>query len=426
MKKGVLMVFAVLTVLTVLGTVGILLLRDVTPLKTDTVTVEAGTDTIPSPDAFLKNPDKTQATYTGGADAVKTDKVGTYLVTLTVKDRAYECRIVVKDTVAPTATAVAQTLTVKDAPEAAVFVTDIHDVTAVTASYADTPPFGTPGTYTVRVRLTDAGGNAAIVEAPLTVEPDTEPPVFSTVSANQAEETHAYASLPTVHAVIGGTVSYKSGVIATDAIDGNVEFTVDSSGVDLQTAGLYTVRYTATDRAGNTATAIRKVEVTAASKVSDATVQKLVDSVIQKIIKPSMTKPQKLRAVYDYVTKNMSYTSADETTLADAAYRGFTRRTGDCYNYYAMTTLLLDACEIDNMMVERYQGETTHFWLLVNAGTGWYHLDTSPLRMSDKFVCFMRTDADVAYFTKICTYRKNYYNFDKTLYPERATTPYKG
>ena len=99
---------------------------------------------------------------------------------------------------------------------------------------------------------------------------------------------------------------------------------------------------------------------------------------------------------------------------------------GDCYNYFALTKVMLDLSGIDNIPVERYKGKTTHFWLLVNIGTGWYHFDTSPQSGENAFRCFMKTDAQVTKYAKNRTDgRKDYYRIDKTKYPALATEKYK-
>jgi stage II sporulation protein E len=102
------------------------------------------------------------------------------------------------------------------------------------------------------------------------------------------------------------------------------------------------------------------------------------------------------------------------------------RLCGDCYNYFAMAKVLLDLCGIDNLPVERYKGSSSHYWLLVNAGTGWYHYDPSPQSAADPFRCFMKTDAHVkAYSRSRSDGKYDFYKFNESLYPERATEKYK-
>ena len=60
----------------------------------------------------------------------------------------------------------------------------------------------------------------------------------------------------------GSTFDPKAGVTATDDVDGEIAFTVTGE-VDTNKAGAYTLTYTATDAAGNTATVTRTVTVSA-------------------------------------------------------------------------------------------------------------------------------------------------------------------
>ena len=85
---------------------------------------------------------------------------------------------------------------------------------------------------------------------------DTTAPVISITGAN-----------PTI--VIQGGIYTDEGVTAIDDVDGTVgSAVVGTIFVDINTLGSYTVTYTATDAAGNTATAIRTVNVVAAVSIT--------------------------------------------------------------------------------------------------------------------------------------------------------------
>ncbi len=81
--------------------------------------------------------------------------------------------------------------------------------------------------------------------------------------------TYSFDSTPPVITRIGGNISIyvgtaytEAGVSATDTTDGNVAVVTEGS-VDTATIGIYTITYTATDAAGNTATSTRTVTVLA-------------------------------------------------------------------------------------------------------------------------------------------------------------------
>ena len=112
----------------------------------------------------------------------------------------------------------------------------------------------TAGTYTVTYTATDAAGNTATATRTVIVGgsggggTDTIPPVITIIGAN-----------PVTIAVNSDYTD--AGATAMDNVDGSVTVDVDAENVDTEEAGTYTVTYTATDVAGNTATATRTVIV---------------------------------------------------------------------------------------------------------------------------------------------------------------------
>ena len=60
-----------------------------------------------------------------------------------------------------------------------------------------------------------------------------------------------------------------------------------------------------------------------------------------------------------------------------------------------------------------------HAWLLVDAGTGWYHFDAT--QISNGFTCFMLTDKQVRDFTQI---KPNFYDFAADRYPATPQTEF--
>ena len=115
----------------------------------------------------------------------------------------------------------------------------------------------------------------------------------------------------------------------------------------------------------------------------------------------------------DDVHSNITYqTVTEELSYDDAAYRGFTRRSGDCYVYFACAKMLLDCAGIPNMMVERYPVITNgHYWNLVQIDGEWYHCDATVFR-DHPDMYFMLTDEEIA---------DEHHEFDGSLYPERAS-----
>ena len=102
------------------------------------------------------------------------------------------------------------------------------------------------GTYTLTYSATDSAGNIASETRTVTVA-DTSLPAI-TLAGDQA-----------VSINVGGAWS-DAGATAVDTVDGEVAVT-RAGVVDNGTAGVYTLTYTATDAAGNTASEIRTVTV---------------------------------------------------------------------------------------------------------------------------------------------------------------------
>lgn len=148
----------------------------------------------------------------------------------------------------------------------------------------------------------------------------------------------------------------------------------------------------------------------------------LVSDLLDTLVSEDMTPMEQARAVFDYVHANIRYTgTSDKSDWMNGAYMGMTTGKGDCFTYYAVSRALLTALEIDNLEVQRIPGtKSSHYWNLVNCGDGWYHFDACPRSLKmPSFLSFMVTDQQVADFTAMAG--RNYYDFDDTGLPERAT-----
>lgn len=119
------------------------------------------------------------------------------------------------------------------------------------------------------------------------------------------------------------------------------------------------------------------------------------------------------RAIFNWVHTNVYYqTIGHSQTYEEAAYMGFTKKTGDCYVYFSCAKMLLDRAEIPNLMVKRYPvKKSAHFWNLVQLDGKWYHCDATVYKDHPEMY-FMCTDDEIG---------DKYHQFDKSLYPERAT-----
>ncbi len=375
----------------------------------DVVTVEIGSENV-SADQFVKE-GRTVQTVTD-LSAISLNKLGQHQIEFSYKKKSFFATLHVVDTTAPTGTPVAHTIYNDETLTPADFIADICDATDVTVVFDKAPDFTKLGEQTVTIRLTDTSKNVGLVEAKLTVIADTTLPVF--------------APMEKLTVNIGQSVSYRKGISVTDDRDGELSFTVDADNVNLEEEGTYTIIYTATDKSGNVAKAEREIFVSSKLVVNEELVDETAQAILDKIIEEDMSDHEKIYAVYMYIRKNVSYSSSKEKDILSAAYKAMKYKRGDCYNYFAIAKVLLDKLEIENLPVERYKGRSSHYWLLVNIGTGWYHYDTSPQSAEDPFRCFMKTDKQVQSYARNRTDgRSDYYKIDYSKYPELATEKYK-
>ncbi|GGI56352.1 immunoglobulin-like domain-containing protein [Winogradskyella haliclonae] len=107
------------------------------------------------------------------------------------------------------------------------------------------------GTYTITYSVSDAAGNNASATRTVTVNPDTTAPVITLNGAS------------TINLNVGDAYN-EQGATATDNIDGDLTASIVTTGtVNANVAGTYTVTYSVSDAAGNSASATRTVVVSA-------------------------------------------------------------------------------------------------------------------------------------------------------------------
>lgn len=441
-------------------------------------TVEAGSEFSA---ADLLRYAKDQERYGSLDTGVDTSVPGEYKVTIPLSPFKGHSTVTVADTQKPIAIVQDVNAWYGSQVSASDFVVQLQDATAVTVTFnGPQPDTYTIGTQAVTLLFTDAGGNFSAESATLTVSgaknsveirvgdplpaaTDFLAEEFLSILADQgiSEDQISFAEEPAIdtnvcgeypiyiqagterlasslvipdtaapvvyaddiHVIVGGSVSYKKAVNAYDNVDSaedlNMEFNRD--GVDLNTEGDYPYSVTVTDTNGNAATATGTVHVLpAGSQVADIDeVNAMADEILAEILTDDMTKKEQLRAIYNWIRTNTSYSGhAQEEDYTLGAYEGFTKHAGDCFTYAAQAKFLLTRAGIDNIDVVKVvpEGSTdipTHFWNLVNIGEGWYHLDCTPRKDGSTF--FYLTDKQLEEYSST---HNGTHNFDHSLYPE--------
>ena len=375
-------------------------------LLLERVSVEAGT--APSPAMFLVD-----AQAYGELAAFKTDMStvninvpGEYPIVITINGKDYSTVMEIVDKTPPAAAPSGYATEVGVLPEAYKLVVDVEDVSDVTVSYVKEPDVSKGGTAEAIVRLTDAYGNTTDMVVELLVTADEVPPVIE--------------GAVDLEYFLGESISYKSGITVTDDETESPKLSVDNSQVDSSKAGTYPVTYTATDDAGNTASVTVQLTLKEKPKgyVDKETVYDLARKVLDDITNDSMTDMEVAFAIYKWTKSNIAYTgSSDKSSWTKGAYQAFTKKSGDCYNYFAAAKALYDVAGIENVdVIKSDTSHSSHYWSLINLGDGWYHVDCTPRRNVGYF--FMNTDAELEAYSKK---NKNSHIFDTDAYPERAT-----
>lgn len=371
-----------------------------------TVTMEAGSVMDITVNDFVDN-DKYDIFFVTDLTSLDISKPALHKITINVDGREVTGNIEVVDTTAPKAVFNNRETWRNEPVPADNFVTNIIDVSGVTAEFKNAPDFTRTGSQEVTIVLKDDYGNTTEYPVILFVKADTEPPRIMGTRDK------------TVY--IGDGVAYRKGVYVTDNKDEDLEVKVDSSDVNLKREGVYNVIYTAEDLSGNKSTVITTVTVIK-FMVTEEMVNDEADKVLAKIIKNGMTKVEKAEAIYHWIKGHVGYTGdSDKSDWLAEAYRAMTKFEGDCFTYFAIAQALLTRAGIDNMQVTRLGGETQHFWNLIDCGFGWYHFDSCPNK--DHVETFMLTDKELDAFA--ATRGSYYYNRDKSLYPATSDEPYR-
>ena len=321
--------------------------------------------------------------------------VGFYAVYLQVDGKPEMALVEVIDTTAP----VIKTANFKgftDHPKEASALCTVSDVTETTVSYETEVDWSLEGTQTAVVRAVDAAGNSATLSVTLTLAVDTQPPVLYGI-----KQRFFYLDEP---------ISYLSGIAAVDNADGEIEIKVDTSQIDTTKAGSYYVTYSATDAAGNTVSKRSVITIKMTTAKNADKLDRYVEQILADILKEDMTPGQKAVAIYNYVYNHVRYkASSDKSDWRKEAIRGIQRGRGDCFTSNSVARALLEECGISVLPITRLSKNTHHYWLLVNAGTGWYHFDATNSR-EHGFKCCMWTDAQ-------CSVMGSFWRYEKNIYP---------
>lgn len=225
----------------------------------------------------------------------------------------------------------------------------------------------------------------------------------------------------------GDEIDLLAGITASDDSGEAPELTASTGGADPGKAGSYAVTYTASDRAGNTATetcTLTVLEKKAGYKTLEE-VYAAADERLEALNIGSKSPAEQVRAIYTWARTSCSYSGHTERTdYLQAGYSMLMTYTGDCYGYFSVCKLLFERLNIPNMDVRKVKNsedDSDHFWSLVSVdgGENWYHFDATPRIGSGDDFCLV-TDAFLDAYSDA---HKGSHNRDRSLYPK---TPEEG
>lgn len=166
-KKRIIQIIIMMLGLFSLVLIAGLVYIELKPTVAEAVTVEAGTESIEVTD-FLLGKEK-DAAFITDVGSIDLNVPGIYEIQLLVNNEIYSSNLEIVDTVPPKAEPVSVTALKNDELKASDFVTNVVDVTEVTATFATEPDTSTPGEKNVEIILEDLGKNRTTLTAKLLV-----------------------------------------------------------------------------------------------------------------------------------------------------------------------------------------------------------------------------------------------------------------
>ena len=336
--------------------------------------------------------------------------VGEHILNLELNGLPFSVRLNVVDTTPPTATPVSVSILIGEEVSADDFVSGVYDASQIVSiAFLNEPDVLAGRDQIVEVEITDEFGNSYIVAAALSIAVNAEPPTIE--------------GTETIHSRVGNPIIYRAGVVAFDDFGRELEFHVDTSGVDQHTVGTYTAIYWVTDFSGNRT----EVEVTVfVVDIDPEYVDIRVDEIIEGILTDGMTQVQQAREIMRWVRSNVRVDTdirGGPASVYEGAYRALRERRGNCYIFFSISERLLTRAGIPNMRISRAPGlsATNHHWSLINPDElGWHHYDSMPTRFywSPQMYMFTQSQAE-RFAAELAPIHggPHFYTFDPDLFP---------
>ena len=294
-------------------------------------------------------------------DKINNSPVGIYKIVLNIDDFEEQVNINIIDTKGPTIKLKNKTIYVGETiDDASTFVKSSDDPSGIASIKINTDI-----NYNlinkeqeIEIVATDTLGNTTTDKAILKIIKDTIPPVFKGLEDVTINKNQNY--------------DWKSNVYAYDAKDGNVEFTIDTSNLNISTAGTYFIKYTSKDNSNNSVTKNRKVIVK-----HDATD---TNNEFNKYYNENNFMNKTPGQIAYIIKTTISYYSSFGDD--DPIWYGLTNKKGNCYVHAKLLEKALQMKNIPCYLIGTTTG--SHYWVLAYYNGVWRHYDSTPRRHDTK------------------------------------------
>jgi len=335
---------------------------------------------------------------------------GEFILFLSFNDVEFEVILYVEDTTAPVVNTIEVSVPKGDEAAPDDFISSISDTSPIASvDFVTIPDFFTVGTQIIEIAVEDIFGNRTIGTTMLTVLANDIPPEIT--------------GTRDIDAMLGSRIMYLQGVSAYDAFGRPLEITIDSSDVNQNQRGIYTVIYRAEDIYG----LISEVEISVhILNIDTDWVDERIDAIFADIFTDEMTQVEQARAIFTWIKGNITFISmaAAPRSSYEGAFRALQDRRGGCTIFSSLSDVMLHRADIPTLRIERVpEAPSRHRWNLINPdGLGWYHFDAFPILLGGpRDELYMFTASHAAEFTRLMEAVDSvrmYYVYDPSLYPE--------
>jgi len=336
--------------------------------------------------------------------------VGEFILFLSFNDVEFEVLLYVEDTIPPIVNTVEVSIPKGENVFPEDFISSVSDTSPIASiDFLNKPDTMSIGTQILEIAVEDIYGNRTIGTTTLTILDNDIPPEIT--------------GTRNIDAMLGSRIMYLQGVSAHDAFGRPLEITIDSSDVNQNQRGVYTVIYRAEDIYG----LVSEVEISVhILNIDTDWVDERIDAIFADIFSEDMTQVEQAQAIFTWIKGNITFVSraAAPGSSYEGAFRALQDKMGGCTIFSSLSDVMLHRAGIPTLRIERVpEAPSRHRWNLINPDElGWYHFDAFPILLGGpRDELYMFTSSHAAEFTRLMEAVdgvRMYYVYDPSLYPD--------